>query len=247
MPEQRPKQVIPQSFLNDSDENELRLRFCLEIIKETKDFGSAYKPNQQYIAGFSKEHHQKLTHAIREVHAISILDYKLNDIGDSINSALYHIRRWGYDAVTYAPMLGNMEITVNMAHRVKPELGVIVLVLTSNIEAINYQKGAIKNGNPLYMAFAEDVKRYGADGCVVGATGHVTAEEISTIRNTVGEDTVFLVPGVGAQRGDPVKVIRASGKNLLVNVGRNIIYSENPGRKAAEYMTRFNEIYLLDS
>jgi orotidine-5'-phosphate decarboxylase len=239
--------VIPSSYRKYSEENELRLRFCLDIIRKTEDFCSAYKPNQQYIAGFSTEHHQELTQAIRAAHAVSILDYKLNDIGDSINSALYHIRRWGYDAVTYTPLLGNMEVTVNMAHTVKPELGVIVLVLTSNHEALHYQKGALKQGHPLYLAFAEDVKRCGADGCVVGATGHVTEAEIRMIRKTVGEDTVFLVPGVGAQRGDPVKVIRASGKNLLINVGRNVIYSDDPGRTAEEYMTRFNEIYLTDA
>ena len=53
---------------------------------------------------------------------------------------------------------------------------------------------------------------------------------------------MFLIPGIGAQKGDAEKVIKTAGKNILINVGRAIIYSESPAEKAEQYNTRFNEI-----
>lgn len=243
LPEQRDNNVISENYLVCS-ESESRLNFCLDIIEHTCDFCCAYKPNNQYIAGFTENQHKKLTNAIRRVDAISILDYKLNDIGATVDSALFHTRRWGYDAVTFNPLLGNIETTIDLARLKKPELGIIVLVLTSNKEALKYLKGATIKGEPLYISIAEDVRRYDADGCVVGATGHITEAEIKRIRATVGEDCVLLIPGIGAQKGDPTKVINAGGKNILINVGRDIIYHDNPKERAKEYNHMFNEIRM---
>lgn len=240
--EQRRKDVIPRTNIETSDENEARLKFCLEIIDQTREYCCAFKPNQQYVAGFTRTDHVKLTNAIRKANAISILDYKLNDIGDTIESALFHLHRWGYDAITFNPLLGNLESTVKMAHMLTPDIGIFVLTLTSNPESVKYQKEAIISGKPLYQVIAEDTKRYDADGCVVGATGHVKEDEIRLVRRAIGEDKVLLAPGVGAQKGDPEKVIKAGGKSVLLNVGRDIIYSDQPGEKAEQYRRLFNEI-----
>jgi orotidine-5'-phosphate decarboxylase len=239
---QRETNVIPQSYLTRSNENEARLRFCLDIVESTKRFCCAYKPNQQYVASFNDNDHQTLTLAIKKTGSLAILDYKLNDIGSSVESALYHIHKWGYDAVTFNPFLGNIETIVGKAHQEKYALGIIVLVLTSNTEAMRYQKAATIHNKPLYLAIAEDVIKYKADGCVVGATGHITQEEVKSVRNVVGEHVVFLVPGIGTQRGDPLKAIRACGKNVLINVGRDLIYSKDPAAKACEYNDLFNKL-----
>jgi orotidine-5'-phosphate decarboxylase len=189
----------------------------------------------------TKNQHKTLTTAIHNADALSLLDYKLNDIGATIESALFHIRECGYDAITFNPLLGNLQTTVNTAHKHTPQIGIIVLTLTSNPEALRYQTQAIIMGRFLYLAIAEDVKRYGADGCVIGATGHVTEMDIKTIRTRAGEDRLLLIPGIGAQKGDAKKVIKAAGRNVLINVGRAIIYSEDPAQKARQYNTLFNK------
>jgi orotidine 5'-phosphate decarboxylase subfamily 2 len=242
LPEQRRSQVIPQRYLSRRDENERRLAFCLDIIEDTSASCCVFKPNQQYLAGFRAQDHLELTGAIRKAGALSILDYKLNDIGDTMESALFHIGRWGYDAITFNPFLGNMEKAVTLAHGLSPALGLIVLTLTSNPEAIRYQKEAFIDKRPVYQVIALDVKRHDADGCVVGATGHITEDEMRTIRAIIGEDKVLLIPGIGAQKGDPQKALRAGGKLLLINVGREIIYSESPHAKAEEYSRLFNAV-----
>lgn len=241
LPSQRSSNVVPSRYINERDENRSRLDFCISLVEETSPYCVAFKPNQQYVAGFTSNDHRSLTNAIKTAGCFSILDYKLNDIGDTVESAIFHIKRWGYDAITFNPFLGNLEGTVKLAHSGEQKLGIIVLTLTSNPEAVRYQKETKLNGKSLYLAVAEDVQKYGADGCVVGATGHVTADEIKAIRKAAGSDKIFLVPGVGAQKGDPQKVIE-SGGNVLINVSRDVIYSESPSEKAKEYTELFRTL-----
>ena len=242
LPRQRSQNTIPRKYVKETDEDQARLEFCLDIIDQTGDLCCAYKPNQQYVWGFTKKQHKRLTTAIHKADAIPILDYKLNDIGATTESALFHIHECGYDATTFNPLLGNLQTIVNIAHKYKPQIGIIALTLTSNPEAVRYQKEATIVSKPIFVAIAEDVKQYRADGCVVGATGHVTEEDIRTVRAKAGEDKLFLIPGIGAQKGDAEKVIKTAGKNILINVGRAIIYSGNPTQKAERYNKSFNEL-----
>lgn len=239
LPSQRKANTIPANYLVEGDENKSRLNFCLSIVEQTEDYCVAFKPNQQYLAGFTSEEHLRLSEEIRSRGCVSILDYKLNDIGDSVESALYHISKWGYDAITFNPFLGNLEETVKIAHSYPRKIGILALTLTSNPEAVRYQKHATISNNPLYLAIAEDVKSCGGDGCVVGATGHVTDTDIRLIREAAGIDKIFLVPGIGAQAGDPKKVIE-NGGNVLINVSRGVIYADSPKGKAKEYCELFN-------
>ena len=76
---------------------------------------------------------------------------------------------------------------------------------------------------------------------VVGAT---YPEEAQAIREAVGDDMWFLVPGVGAQGGDVAKLMAAAqnsrGTGLLINSSRGVIFASNgpdfaeDARKATE-------------
>jgi orotidine-5'-phosphate decarboxylase len=67
---------------------------------------------------------------------------------------------------------------------------------------------------------------------VVGAT---YPKEMKKIRSIVGEMT-FLVPGIGAQKGDLKAVMKAglnkNGLGLIINSSRGIIFSKNPKNEA---------------
>jgi len=247
LPQQRNNNTIPSKYIDRYNENDSRLNFCLDIINEVSDYCIAAKPNHQYIFGFSKKEHQVLTASIREHGMLSILDYKLNDIKDSVESSIFHILDCGYDAVTFNPLMGNMRETVGFAHsmgekRRGQELGIIVLTLTSNPEALKYMKNANCPDSPMYLNIANEIKLTEADGAVVGATGHITETDISKIRNTIGDDKLLLIPGVGTQKGDFEKIIKCGGKNITINVGRDIIYSANPKEIAKKYNESFNII-----
>ncbi len=241
LPRQRTTQTIAREYLDEADENEARLHFCLDILNMTKDFACAFKPNQQYLIGWTKKEHQTLTAAIRETGAISILDYKLGEIAESTESALFHIRECGYDALTFNPFLGNLEATVRRARAEEPWLGLLVLTLTSNPEAIHFQKEATVSGKPLFVTIAEDIRRFDAEGAVVGATAHISKEEIMMIRRTIGPERIVLIPGIGTQKGE-LEVAKTAGQNVLVNVSRDIAYSEDPRRRAERYSARIRSI-----
>lgn len=240
LPKQRKTNVIPKKYITGKDENEARLDFCLDIVDMVRNYAIAVKPNQQYVFGFTKREHQRLTDLIRKRDMLSILDYKLNDISDTVASAIFHLSESGYDAITFNPLAGNLKETVKLAHDFAAglrgyELGILVLTLMSNQEAETFMKRPKIGNVPMFRSIAQQVRDFDADGCVVGATGHVTGPDIRTIRRIVGPDKVFLIPGVGTQKGDIGKVLAAAGQNIIVNVGRDIIYSEDPEDKAREY------------
>lgn len=245
LPSQRSKDVIPQSYAILKDENDARLKFCIHIIEETKEYACAFKANLHYLSGFRTEDHQALTEAIKASGCVSILDCKLNDISETVQAAIFHFRRWGYDAITFNPFLGNLEAVLLASRQETPELGVLVLTLTSNPEARRYMKESyyISQGKPLFLAIAEEVKALGADGCIVGATGWVSEEDIRAVRRTIGTDRAILFPGIGAQAGDPEKIVRAGGGgSLIVNVGRSIMYAQSPKEVAKHYAKSLNAL-----
>ena len=248
LPKQRSKWVIPEKYVKDfPDENEARLQFCLDIIDQTYEYAVAYKVNAHYVFGFTKNHHKKLVDYIHKHDAIAILDIKLNDIGDTAESAIFHIAECGYDMFTFNPLLGNLCQIVKMAREIGKkikgeEIGVLSLVLTSNPEAPKYQKNAKLNDKPLFIALAEEVKECDAIGCVIGATEHITKEDIRIVRQIIGEDKIILFPGIGVQKGEIEKILRVGGKIILINVGRDIIYSKNPKQKAKEYFEKLHKL-----
>ncbi|MBS7609072.1 orotidine 5'-phosphate decarboxylase [Candidatus Bathyarchaeota archaeon] len=249
LPSQRSRDVIPQSYATLKDENEARLKFCTYIIKETKDYACAFKANLHYLSGFRTEDHQALTKAIKDSGCVSILDCKLNDISETIQAAIFHFRRWGYDSITFNPFLGNLEAVLRVSRQESPELGILVLTLTSNPEARRYMKESyVSQGKPLFLAIAEEVKALGADGCIVGATGWVSEEDIKAVRRILGTDRAILFPGIGAQAGDPEKIVRAGrGGLLIVNVGRSIIYAPSPKDVAKHYARNLNALMLKET
>jgi len=216
------------------------LGYCLDIVERTSDYAMAYKPNSQFILFTLKAKElSELNKKIHQKRCLSILDHKLSDIGSSNAAAIYHIRAAGFDALTASPFPGNIKETTDACHR--NGLGVIFLALMSNSQAAWIQKESTYNGRPLYHKIAKEAREAGADGLVVGATGHVTDVEMRTAREIVGSTPVFLCPGIGAQGGDIEKVIRSAGQNVLLNVGRSILADPAPGSKAKQYRDLMNK------
>jgi orotidine-5'-phosphate decarboxylase len=232
---------IPNEFFKGSTIEEGVFSFCLKIIDDVKDYCSAIKPNTQHLLfTLSKDKIKEINKIIHSEGLISILDHKLGDIGSTNLSALYWIKELGFDALTFSPFAGNIEHTVQAAHN--RDLGLIVLTLMSNPESIMIQKNANYQNMPIFKQIATEIKLSNADGCVIGSTGHITSNDIKNVRGIVGEDRLFLCPGVGSQGGDASNIIKYGGKNVLINVGRSIIYSSNPKQETNKFNKIFNNI-----
>jgi len=167
-----------------------------------------------------------------------IADAKRGDIGSTTArhaAALYD--GLGAHAVTVAPYVGAAALAPLLGRRGRC---VYVLCRTSNPGAGELQdlpvapaRGSGGPGEPLYLRVVRLAlawqETYGTVGLVVGATA---AAELAAIRR-VAPGLPFLVPGVGAQGGDPASVraiaaatagplASSSGRGVLVNVSRGI-------------------------
>ncbi len=239
---QREKNVVQQIFIDAAkgDYAEARTLFVLDLIDKAGEFAVAVKPNDQYMKGLSVQQHRRIADRAHAFGLVAVYDCKLGDTADTAEANLFWTARMGYDAVTFHATPGNMGEAVKYAHGYDPQIGVIPLVLMSNPEAPKYFREAKVNGKSLYLAIAEEINAVGADGFVVGATGHVTENDIATVRQSAGEDKVGLFPGIGAQGGDDFKILKAAGRNIMINVGRALIYAGDPAAVARLYRDRFN-------
>jgi len=239
IPGQRKENVIPTEYLEGRTLEEGILYYFEHFIEQVEEHCCAVKPNNQYLFYLSLEAYQKINKKIHEYGLVSILDQKIGDIGSSNDAGFYWMKRMGFDAVTHSPFAGNIEESIDAAH--DNGLGLITLTLMSNPDAIYFMKKAIIEGHKGYEFIAKKVSEFHGDGIVVGATGHVTKEDISTIRSACGEEAVMLVPGIGKQQGDLEKIIVHGGENILLNVSRSILYAQDSKEAAKNYQQRFNE------
>jgi orotidine-5'-phosphate decarboxylase len=235
LPKQRNENVIPERYFSEDDAESL-LNFSLDIIEQVSDYSCAIKPNTQYYLGYTNilEKIAKKTH---QEGMLAILDHKLSDIGSTNGSALYWIRKMGFDGFTFSPFAGNTQKTVEKAH--ENNLGVIVLTLMSNPEAEKMMIDTTVNGKPYYMYTAHTVKEAKADGCVVGLTCFVEDDYIKNIQQAVGENVVCLLQGIGPQGGQANKIRYV--RNPLISLGRAVIYSDNPQKAVKGYHEIFKK------
>jgi len=203
--------------------------FNKAIIDATADLVCCYKPQIAYYAAIGAEDQLKLT--IDYIHKNYpdipvILDAKRNDIGSTAQMyAKEAFVRYEADALTVNPFMGSDTLVPFLEYQDK---GVIVLCKTSNPGSADFQNRLI-DGEPLYMLIAEKAQRQWnkfENVCIV--VGATYPEEMKAIRETAPSIT-FLVPGIGAQGGDIVSVMKngidGSGGGLIINSSRAIIHA----------------------
>lgn len=222
--------------------------FCRTIVDATADSVCAFKPQIAYFAAHSAERAlERVCDHVRREHpdAVLILDAKRGDIGDTAEMyAREAFERYGADAVTVNPFLGTDSLEPFFARR---DRGVIVLCRTSNPGSHELQNARVMRAGtdgdtaaktePLYEQIARraasDWSQRADVGLVVGAT---QPAELKRVRDIVG-DLPLLVPGVGAQGGDPATVVAhgatAAGTGLIVNSSRAILYASGNDDYAA--------------
>jgi orotidine-5'-phosphate decarboxylase len=203
--------------------------FNRRIIDATADIAAAYKPQIAFYGALGAE--DQLLASIRYIRerapaALVILDAKRSDIGNTAEAyAREAFDRYGADAVTVNPYMGEDSILPFLA---RPERGAILLCRTSNPGAKDFQD-LLVDGLPLYRRVAERAASQWNElrnlMLVVGATYPREMAELRQAHPGVS----FLVPGIGAQRGDLEATLAAGldahGAGLLISSSRNIIYA----------------------
>jgi orotidine-5'-phosphate decarboxylase len=215
---------IPKHLLDSDDPI---FEFNKAVIDATRDYCIAYKPNIAFYECLGTKGWESLKKTVDYIpkNIFTIADAKRGDIG---NTSRYYAQTffetYNFDSVTVAPYMGEDSVTPFLEFENK---WVIMLALTSNPGAKNFQLKELKGGGQLFEeVLRQSLKWTGSDRLmfVVGAT---RGEDIGAVRK-VAPGHFLLVPGIGAQGGsleDVCKFGLTKDCGLLVNVSRDIIYA----------------------
>lgn len=212
-----------------SEKNPL-LTFNKALIDATADYAVAYKPNIAFYEKLGTEGWDLLEATLDYIpnDIFTIADAKRGDIG---NTATYYadtfFKKYTFDSITIAPYMG--EDSVKPFLEYKDKWG-IVLGITSNKGANDFQRLKLENGAYLFESVLKKVASWGSTENIMFVVGATRGEDIKKVREIL-PNHFFLVPGVGAQGGSVEEVCDnaaiSNDGGLLINSSRGIIYADN--------------------
>jgi orotidine-5'-phosphate decarboxylase len=232
---------LPRGFSADAAGVE---SFARLLIEAAAGYAAAVKINVAFFEAFGSAGIAALERirAALPSDVPLIADAKRGDISNTVaRQAVALFDELGADAVTANPYLGRDALAPFLD---RADRFVYVLCRTSNPGGAELQNMPLADGTPLFVHVARRAAEWAGEaenvGLVVGATA---PDEMRRIRDAA-PGLPFLVPGVGAQRGDVDAVLAAGaasappggnvrGGALLVNVSRGISQSamraDDPG------------------
>lgn len=203
--------------------------FNKAIIDATKDYCVAYKPNIAFYECNGKKGWESLEKTLNYIpdDCFTIADAKRGDIGNT--SAMYastFFTTYNFNSVTVAPYMGSDSVTPFLNHQNK---WVILLALTSNKGAMDFQMDTIDSGERVFEKVLRTSQEWGNEENMMYVVGATRGELFSDVRKIV-PNHFLLVPGVGAQGGSLSEVCRfgmTKDCGLLVNASRSILYASS--------------------
>ncbi len=241
---------IPAHLRNTEDPV---FEFNRSIIDATLPFTVAYKPNLAFYESRGIEGLNSLKKTMDYLEnfrseCFTIADAKRGDIGNTSSQyarAFFSKAASGFDfdAVTVAPYMGEDSVSPFLAFEGK---WVVLLALTSNKGAFNFQLNEDTSGTALFENVLKTSQSWGSTENLMFVVGATRAEMLEKVRE-IAPEHFLLVPGVGAQGGSLSEVARY-GLNkdcgLLVNASRSIIFASTGtdfASKAAEEAKKMQE------
>jgi len=214
------------------------VEFCRGIVDAVGDFAVAVKPQAAFFEAQGREGWAALVDVCgyaREAGLLVIADAKRGDVPATARAYAAAFAPFA-DAVTVNPYLGYDSLEPFFA---RDELGVFVLVKTSNPSSVDLQDLPLGDGRPLWQHVAGLVDLWGADlvgasglssvGAVVGAT---FPQEVAEARQLLPR-SVLLLPGVGAQGArteDLAEAFSVGPAGALVSASRSVLYADRGAR-----------------
>ena len=222
---------IPAHLLETEDPI---FEFNKQIIDATLDLAVAYKPNLAFYESQGLKGWQSLEKTMKYLNqfkdkVFTIADAKRGDIGNT--SRLYaqafldpSSSTLNFDSITVAPYMGEDSVSPFLSYEDK---WVILLALTSNKGAFDFQLFENAEGKKLYQEVLAKSSTWGNEGNMMYVVGATKAELLADIRKII-PNHFLLVPGVGAQGGSLAEVAKyglTKDCGLLINASRSIIFA----------------------
>jgi orotidine-5'-phosphate decarboxylase len=224
---------IPAHLLDTEDPV---FEFNKKIIDATVDLTVAYKPNLAFYESQGLKGWQSLEKTMQYLHCFkdevfTIADAKRGDIGNT--SRLYaqafldpKTSKLNFDAITVAPYMGEDSVSPFLSYEDK---WVILLALTSNKGAFDFQLFEYASGKKLFQEVLERASKWGNEDNMMFVVGATKAEMLAEIRKII-PNHFLLVPGVGAQGGSMAEVAKyglTKDCGLLINASRSILFASS--------------------
>ena len=229
--------------------------FNKAVIDATQDFCVAYKINTAFYEAQGMQGWRALEETLQHIPQthFAIADAKRGDIGNtSAQYAKTFFETLPFDAVTVAPYMGRDSVQPFLDYKNKVT---IVLGLTSNKGAENFELQKMDDGNPLYERILRECASWGTADNLMFVMGATQAKLLQRVREIV-PNHFLLVPGIGAQGGS-LRDVSQYGLNknfgLLINVSRAIIFASNEedfsdaARLAAKNYQEEMSVFIKDS
>jgi orotidine-5'-phosphate decarboxylase len=206
--------------------------FNRAIIDATADLAVAYKPNLAFYESMGTPGMQQLEMTVdyirsKDPNLFIIADAKRGDIGNTAEQyAKAFFIHYDFDAITLSPYMGRDSIEPFLQFQGK---WAIVLALTSNVGASDFQLLNVNQDQPLYEHVLMQAVSWGTTDNLMFVVGATRPEYFHNIRR-IAPEHFLLVPGIGAQGGSLDMVVdhaKSSGGGLLINNSRGILYAGN--------------------
>jgi len=252
-----PQDIVKTAVKKYGESNQAAARAILEfnkqVLDEIADLTCCVKPQIAFYEQYGFEGIKAFWDTVdyaKSLDLIIIADVKRGDIGSTAsayanayfggNQSFSQKKQTDIDAITINPFLGEdtLEPFVSVAN--KQNKGLFVLVKTSNSGSGDIQDLKIKNKSIsekvvemiLNQAKNSTIDEYGYHslGAVIGATYPDMAKKFRKLL----PQSIFLVPGIGAQGGDPTLLKHFFNKyhlGAIVNSSRGITFCFQPDDK----------------
>ena len=211
------------------DTHDLVFEFCRRVIESTKSEAAAYKPNLAFFEALGTGGWEVMESLLDVIpHGkIIIADAKRGDIGttaEKYKTAFFD--RLQVDAITLNPLMGLETLDPFLDDSSK---AVYVLTMTSNRGASDFLQKPIQGKLTLGEYISEKLcKKQDHSAARIGMVIGATQTEISRQILSANSDAPLLIPGIGAQGGDPTllkKLLDTHNGLPLINSSRGIIYA----------------------
>jgi len=227
---------IPNHLLHEKYPN---FEFNKQIIDATARYCMAYKANTAFYEACGEKGFEQLEMTANYVKTnypeiFLIADAKRGDIDNT--SKMYaqaFLDKMNFDAVTLSPYMGRDTAKPFFEFDNK---WIILLALTSNNSANDFQTAKLENGKMLYEEVITQSTQWGTADNTMYVVGATKAEMLKSIREII-PNHFLLIPGIGAQGGslaDVAKYGMSSSCGLIVNSSRAIIFADNSRNFAIE-------------
>jgi orotidine-5'-phosphate decarboxylase len=230
-------ELLPVELRGEERAADAFVRFCRGIIDATATHAVAVKPQSAFFEALGADGvraFEEVCAYAKEVGLLVIADVKRGDVASTARAyAAAYLESGRADAITVSPYLGRDSIEPFLSACRRHGTGLFCLVKTSNAGG-DVQDLVLSDGRPLWHEIARLVAEWGEElvgdrglssvGAVVGATHPRAVREARKLM----PQSIFLIPGVGAQGGRPADLERAftSGPaSAIVSASRSVIYA----------------------